>query len=206
MKGEIRSTGYYVVGPGSIHPDSGEPYTILADRPLAPVPSFVLRLSGFVAPRPQADSTEKVEPSGRHYYLVARGRELHFAGLAGKGLEDAIRWLYFNRCERDGAKDERIAHGGEARDIAKWIEDHPALYPLETRDFIALRHAEKDDEKVKAAWSGQLNLFNNSADEAFDYLAAALRQRGSGEPQVERIVSASPLWQQFMNVEGSPNE
>jgi putative DNA primase/helicase len=42
VKGEIKSAGGYVVGPGSIHPD-GSVYTIIENRPLAPTPNVILR-------------------------------------------------------------------------------------------------------------------------------------------------------------------
>src|SRR5208282_1143967 len=41
VTGEIKSTGGYVVGLGSIHPDSGAEYELLADLPLAELPPIV---------------------------------------------------------------------------------------------------------------------------------------------------------------------
>lgn len=42
--GDIRGDGGYVLAAGSIHP-SGEPYTVLADHPLRPVPEWVKSLA-----------------------------------------------------------------------------------------------------------------------------------------------------------------
>lgn len=42
--GDLRATWGHVMAPGSIHPESGEPYTILWERPLAPVPAWVRSL------------------------------------------------------------------------------------------------------------------------------------------------------------------
>jgi putative DNA primase/helicase len=41
VTGEVKSIGGYVVGVGSIHPDSGEEYEFLADLPLADLPPIV---------------------------------------------------------------------------------------------------------------------------------------------------------------------
>lgn len=192
VSGEIRSSGYYVVGPGSIHPDSSEPYVILADRKLAPVPDLVNRLSRFVLPRPQGKSQEKVTPSCRHYYFVERGRELYFAGLTGEGLHAALKWLYENRCVRDPQKDDRVARG-ELKEIGQWIEQHPPEYPLEPRDFMALHHAEKDP-MTQQAWAGQLNFFDNNPDKALDYLIHRFDSIGCNREQIYRVIGASPLY------------
>lgn len=190
VTGEVRSAGYYVVGPGSIHPDSGQPYSVLRDAAPAQVPSFIFNLANRKVPRPIGDETEKVSPSFRHYYLMERARELHFAGLDGAGLEAAITSLYFTRCERDSAKDGRI--GREAGEIVQWIHDHPAVYPLQPNDFRTLRHAEKDP-KVKLAFSGQLDLFDGSPEAAFQYLVTGLRTLGANVDQIKRIVAISNL-------------
>lgn len=39
--GEIRSKGYYILAAGSIHPDSKEPYEILLDAPVVPLPEHI---------------------------------------------------------------------------------------------------------------------------------------------------------------------
>ena len=44
FKGDIRATWGHVMAPGSIHPESREPYTVLWDLPLAPVPDWVRSL------------------------------------------------------------------------------------------------------------------------------------------------------------------
>jgi hypothetical protein len=193
--GEVRSTGYYVMLPGAIHDKTGETYQIIADRGLAPVPDLVTRLSKFVLPRPQANSTEKIEPSCRHYYFVERGRELHFAGLAGEGLHHALRWLYENRCVRDPQKDQKVA-SGELREVGRWIEEHPPQYPLQPKDFAALRHAEKD-ELTQQAWAGLLTPFNGDYEKALDHLIRRLSSIGCREEQIFRIVGSSPLFSEM---------
>lgn len=192
LSGEIRSRGYYVCGPGSIHP-SGEAYAILAEHSLAPVPAFIEQLSKKAIPRPTGASAEKVSPSNRHYYFLERARELHFTGLTGKGLVAALRWLYENRCVRDAAKDERVFNTNELQDVAQWVEEHPPEYPLQPKDFIVLRHAEKD-ELTQHAWAGNVTKFDGDSESAINHLIRRLSFLGCGQEQILRIVAASPLY------------
>lgn len=192
VSGEIRSGGYYVCGPGSIHP-SGEAYAILAERSLAPVPGLIERLARKAIPRPTGATTEKVSPSNRHYYFIERARELHFTGLTGDGLVAALRWLYEHRCVRDAAKDTRVFNTDELAGVAQWVEEHPAEYPLQPRDFIVLRHAEKD-ELTQHAWVGNVSKFGGDGEEALAYLIRRLSALGCGQEQIQRIIAVSPLW------------
>lgn len=59
--GDLRATWGHVMAPGSIHPESGEPYTVLWDVPLAPVPDWVRSLKAHRKERvvdPTAPITE----------------------------------------------------------------------------------------------------------------------------------------------------
>jgi hypothetical protein len=190
ISGEIRSRGYYVLAEGSIHPISKEPYTVLVDQAPAELPPIIVELTKENAPRPQGAETKRVPVSWRHYYLMERGRELHYAGLAGSELEHALRWLYDKRCVHDPIKDQRIAFN-EVTDICKWIAEHPPEFPLEPNDFIKLRFAEKDD-KVRAAWEGELYVFGGDPEQAFSYLVDELAKT-CGRDQIIRIIGASPL-------------
>jgi hypothetical protein len=44
LSGDIRGATGYVMAAGCIHPDSKEAYELLCDKPIAPVPEFILRL------------------------------------------------------------------------------------------------------------------------------------------------------------------
>lgn len=201
VAGEVRSSGYYVMAPGAVHDKSGELYQVIGDRPLAPVPDVVKRLTKLALPRPQGSSNEKIEPTERHYYIVERTRELQYAGLAGKGLKAAVRWLYDNRCVHDAAKDQRVADG-ELDDICDWVEGHPPVFPLEPRDFVALRFASKDDKLLQAAWDANLIYFDGDREKAFVYLVNKLKAVGCRNEQINRIVASSPL---EAEVEQPPN-
>jgi hypothetical protein len=54
VSGDIRCSTGYVMAAGSIHPDSGEPYTVLWGGPLQPVPEFVRGLTAQATDRPDA--------------------------------------------------------------------------------------------------------------------------------------------------------
>ena len=59
--GDLRATWGHVMAPGSIHPESGEPYAVLWDVPLAPVPAWVRGLKAHRKERvldPAAPITE----------------------------------------------------------------------------------------------------------------------------------------------------
>ncbi len=189
--GEIRSSGYYVVGPNCIHP-SGEVYEILADVALAPVPPLVRSLATRRVPRPSGQTVELIEPSFRHYYLIERCRELFYAGLDGQGLTDALVWLYRNRCQRDPVKDARVLEGGEYEQVAQWVREHPPEFPLQPMDFRALRFAEKDP-RVQFAYAGDLALFEGTEAEAVQYLTVALKKVGCRDEQIRRILASCPL-------------
>lgn len=193
VKGEVRSSGYYVLAAGAIHPVSGEPYLVLRDAPPAPVPELVTRLTKATAPRPQGKDEELVSESQRHFYLVERAREFHFAGLTGEGLTQALTWLYFNRCQRDPAKDERVKRG-ELKDISAWVEEHPPQFKLEPRDFRQVRFLDKRYPKAARAWGGDTSEFSD-AEDALTYLIQALADVGCGQEQIARIVGASPLYE-----------
>jgi len=192
VQGEVRSAGYYVMAPGAIHDKSGEPYLVIGDHPPAPIPEIVKKLTKAILPRPQGSDKDKVEPTERHYFIVERARELYYAGLAGHGLKAAVRWLYDHRCAHDPAKDQRVADG-ELDEICDWVEDHKPEFPLEPRDFIALRFASKNDKKFQEAWDGNFRSFDGDREKAFDYVTMKLIEQRCKIEQQRRIIGSSPL-------------
>lgn len=196
VKGEVRSDGYYVLAPGAVHPVSLEAYTVLHDAAPAPVPELVTRLTKATLPRPTGpiEKAELVGESMRHYYLVERARELHFAGLAEDALVKALEWLYFHRCERDRAKDERVRHG-ELKDVADWVEKHPVDWRLEPRDFAQLRFLEKRFPTAAAAWASTAADYKEPehVESALNQIQDSLRTIGCSQDQITRIMKESPL-------------
>ncbi len=59
---DIKGLGGQIVAPGSIHPDSGKPYTVRHDLPMAPAPVWVLNLAAQEEPgEPINTPTEDVD-------------------------------------------------------------------------------------------------------------------------------------------------
>jgi hypothetical protein len=189
--GNVISATGYVIAAGGIHPISGESYAVLCDRPLVPVPDLISTFTKDPTPRPSRKSAEKIKPHERHFYLLERGIELSCSGLSDEGLISALRWLYFNRCVRDGAKDAGIEN--ELRNVVKWIDEHPLDVSLNLKDYIKLRVVEKDP-RTQSAFAGELQEFNGDAEEALMHLISKLSAEGCKEEQIHRIVAASPLF------------
>ncbi|HTZ47408.1 MAG TPA: bifunctional DNA primase/polymerase [Verrucomicrobiae bacterium] len=193
VAGEVRGGGVNLVAPGSIH-ESGCPYEIIVDAPIASPPDLVRNISGTKQPkpRPTRESGEKVPESQRHDYLLARAHELHSIGLEGKGLEDAVAFMYWKYCENDPRKDARIKRG-EARDIAKWVESHPLQFPLQPGDFAAVSWAKKKFALFDEARKGNLQHFDGNVMKAVDYFYQALDSIGTKQEAIIRIFRASKL-------------
>ena len=57
---DIRGKGGQVVAPGSIHPDTGKPYKIVKDLPMAPAPAWVIGLYDKDQPKPKLKRSQKM--------------------------------------------------------------------------------------------------------------------------------------------------
>lgn len=195
VSGEIRSTGYYVMAPGAVHPKSRQTYKILRDLGLVPIPPAILELSERRMPKPMGVSDEKIGPSSRHYYLNSRAAGLVNEGLFGDGLVNALIWLYENRCVRDADKDAKV-RSGELVSIARWAEQNvtPGLWK---EDAQLIARLVIEDPRWKSAWEGDLTAFDGDSAQAFEYLMDGLFAREVKSWQIERIVQASLLHKQM---------
>jgi len=93
--GEIKSVGGYVVGVGSIHPDSGERWEVICDAPLAELPNLVrdsVTRAAAATPVVAASSTDgKIPPGTWHNLLVSFAGKMFNAGITSpKGLYRAM--------------------------------------------------------------------------------------------------------------------
>lgn len=71
-EGQIKSLGGYVMAAGSIHPDSGQAYTVKSNETLADTPDAVRALRSFQLPIMQSGPMQKIpEGSGRHAALTS---------------------------------------------------------------------------------------------------------------------------------------
>lgn len=102
VTGEIKSKGGYVVGAGSIHPDSGEKYEILYDEDLAPLPENV---AAFVKPKEEKEETitlsagEKIPAGQRWENLRSMAGRFRNNGLSENGIYYALKDWCEQNCE-----------------------------------------------------------------------------------------------------------
>jgi|GEM_PF-4751403 len=90
--GEIKSEGGYVIAAGSIHPDSGEQYVVVADLPLAPLPEDFLNKARKSKAKQTHDVKpgEKVPAGQRQAFLVSKAGHLWNAGLKDEAFIRAL--------------------------------------------------------------------------------------------------------------------
>ena len=84
---DIRGLDGQVVAPGSIHPDTGKPYRVLKDIPMAPAPSWLLDLSRKSRP-PQ--STGKRPPASGYGDAALAGELASLASTPEGGRNDQL--------------------------------------------------------------------------------------------------------------------
>jgi hypothetical protein len=120
--GQIKSLGGYVMAAGSIHPDSGETYQVLAGDPdtLAPLPDNIRALQTYQPEVKPGAPMEKIpEGAGRHAKLMSIAGKLRASGLDRDAIYEALVPLNISICEVP-ISDEDLAH----------IADSACRYPL----------------------------------------------------------------------------
>jgi hypothetical protein len=68
--GQVKSQGGYVMAAGSIHPDSGEKYTVICDAPVAPLPDVARNLR-----KPKAETTNNAKVPKTRWNLPVHASE-----------------------------------------------------------------------------------------------------------------------------------
>jgi len=114
---DIRGIGGQTVAPGSIHPDTGEPYTVRHPGPIAPAPQWLLGL----CVQDEPDQKQKPKPE-------AKGNK----GIEGLDIPYATRRL-IEQGDAKGRRSEAIMSvlsvlvklGADDATIIKIFEDHP---------------------------------------------------------------------------------
>ena len=103
VSGELKSTGGYVCGAGSIHPDSGEKYEIILDVDVVPLPEGFKEIakprSAFV---PTSISGELVPAGNRWPTWQSKAGALRNMGVDPAAMRSALENIAINNFE-DGA-------------------------------------------------------------------------------------------------------
>lgn len=95
--GEVKATGGYVVGVGSIHPDSGERWEVINDAPFAELPELVQQSVQTTTAKTAvkvvlkatgdgADTVEKIPPGNWHNLLVSFAGKMFNAGITTEAM------------------------------------------------------------------------------------------------------------------------
>ena len=116
VSGEIRCKGEYGMGPGAIHPETGERYEIVVDLPIAPWPenSYLDNAAKEnteklkANPKNTLKSGEKIMRSERQFWLVSQCGRLRNTGLHGDALQAALRALCDEYCESPEEKTDKM--------------------------------------------------------------------------------------------------
>ena len=112
--GQVKSRGGYVMAAGSIHPDSGAAYELMADSPIAPLPDVVRSLK--TEHKPMEDDGQPISEN-RNIRLTSIAGKLRNAGLSAAAIEMALLQVNADRCAPplDEEEVQRIA-----ANAAKW--------------------------------------------------------------------------------------
>ncbi len=156
---EAQVSNKYVVAPGSIHPDTKQPYKIIDDSPIIEAPVWLCEWLANVG-KPESTVLEKenfehriVGEGGRNNYLTSEAGRLRRAGLSLDGLESELLRRNEEMC--DPPLDEK-----EVLAIAKSVGRYePARTPGKQFAKTDLGNAERfaADHKDSAKYCHDLN-------------------------------------------------
>ena len=123
----IRVNNEYVVAPGSIHPATGLPYTIVEDAPMVECPDWLI---GWILSQRVA-ATERTVESGATGPILSGSRNSALASIAGKfraagmsdeGIREELHRINEERCDPPLPEDEVDSI---SRSIARYAQGDP---------------------------------------------------------------------------------
>ena len=122
VKGELRGNGAYVVGAGSVHPDTGKKYTVYKDMSPVPLPDGFIAIAVEAEKNPLDINKTKAENNG---IVPASSRNAHWTSLTGKllnmGLDEEDIYDNLIRIARKNFEDGEnyaVENDAKARDLA----------------------------------------------------------------------------------------
>ncbi|HET9741749.1 MAG TPA: bifunctional DNA primase/polymerase [Terriglobales bacterium] len=112
--GQVKSEDGYVMMPGSIHPDTGEAYTVWDDAPLAPMPDVVRNLKPVKREAEPGKPMQKIaEGGGRHAALTSVAGKFRHMGFDKDGILAQLIPANESMCEVP-LSDEDLEHIAES--------------------------------------------------------------------------------------------
>ena len=123
----VRVNNEYVVAPGSIHPATGLPYTIVEDAPIVECPDWLIEwiLSQRVATtgRPvETSDAQSIISGSRNSTLASIAGKFRAAGMSYEGILDELHRINEDRCDPPLPQDEIETI---ARSIARYAQGDP---------------------------------------------------------------------------------
>jgi hypothetical protein len=143
----VRTNREYVVGPGSIHPDTGKPYEALNwNVPIAEAPDWLVQwlisqkiqkqsASAAVVDAPR-NERGKVAHGGIHGFMLSQAGRLRNAGLTQEEIKIALLRIVHEQCEEpiDDSKviqmSRSICNFPEGKDTSLVLDQVPTAQPL----------------------------------------------------------------------------
>jgi hypothetical protein len=127
----VRVDREFVVGPGSIHPDSGLPYTTVCDAAIVPAPDWLVEW--IKGQREEAkkdtlvDGNKPIEDGSRNVTLAAMAGKMRYAGFGYDAIEPAALSHNETNCVPPLSEDEVK---GIVASICRYEAGNPDLYAL----------------------------------------------------------------------------
>lgn len=201
---DVRWDGY-VVGPGSVHPDTGRPYRLVDDRAPAPVPPEVHAALVAAAARSEEATIQDVGEIAGLPPTVLTPTQERFVQAAVRGVLDALRAL------ADLSERQRNEHGqgwdsGTFHAATRLLELRnaaPQLWTLDEAEHMFIENAPADGSfpphRARAKWNAALRKVGTRpadlpADTTAEWGDAGLRSHQRMAARLETRVSGRCLY------------
>ena len=204
--GSLRQNNAYVVSPGSIHPDTGLPYTVRTQTSIVPIPARLV--AWLAAQRTKAQTTS---PSLQGNGPIPKGmHDVTLTAIAGKwrqdGLDqDIIEAQLIRTCET-----RCVGYGSDYIDMCKKIAKSICRYPAGNPAPTTLIGGKLPGEAVYN--STQQRAMQNSAAQASNGVEVLPADHKDGVVEEARQKFEYPLWvwegtlyEDFANLCGESN-
>jgi|SRR5208337_4439354 len=155
VSGELKGSGGYVVGAGSIHP-SGELYKYIVDEDIVPLPEGLQELAKEKKALPNIAKGEKIPAGSRWNFLQSISGKLRNAGLSEEGIEAALWDFLKTNCE-DGENypaDKVSSLAKAASEI--FNAEAPSVLVFDEGGKVETKIVNLDDTAIDGDWLGDM--------------------------------------------------